>query len=53
MSYMALIEAVASTAMSHKDGCRCDVCLAADGDKEAMGRVMSGVLTLREQLDGL
>lgn len=45
-------EAVGSVAMSHDDGCDCDICLAASGDGQAFGRVLMQVnneLARREQ----
>ncbi len=32
---IVLMEALNSVALSHKQGCACTVCRAADGDKEA------------------
>jgi hypothetical protein len=37
--YLLLREAIASLAIEHRQGCGCDVCLAAHGDKEAFLRV--------------
>jgi hypothetical protein len=37
--YLLLREAIASVAIEHRQGCGCDVCLAAHGDKEAFLRV--------------
>jgi hypothetical protein len=36
-----LKEAAATTAMSHPFGCKCDSCLATQGDTEAMLRLIS------------
>lgn len=34
------MEALYSTALSHRRGCGCDVCSAAHGDLEAMARCL-------------
>jgi hypothetical protein len=36
-------EAIASVALTHPIGCACDVCRAAQGDDDAMVRVVEGL----------
>jgi hypothetical protein len=38
-SYLLLIEAITSTALSHDEQCECRVCAAASGDERAMAEV--------------
>lgn len=40
-------EAVSSVALEHPDDCRCDVCLAADGDVDAFARVLAAIAERR------
>jgi len=37
--FFMLREAIASVAIEHRLGCECDICLAAEGNKEAFLRV--------------
>lgn len=39
-------EAIATIALSHETGCKCDVCRAHDGDKEALARVLIALAAL-------
>lgn len=36
----AILEAVASTALSHPDHCTCDPCRATSGDQDALTRII-------------
>lgn len=40
---LVFVDAIASTASSHRLGCRCDVCAAAAGDQEALARVLASL----------
>lgn len=40
---LALMEAMASVALSHDDDCACDACKATAGDDEALGRVFGNI----------
>jgi hypothetical protein len=37
---LMLKEAIASVAMEHAAGCKCDTCLAAQGDRAAFSRIL-------------
>ena len=39
LKFLQLKEALATAAMTHRAECRCDVCLAAFGDREAFYRM--------------
>jgi hypothetical protein len=41
MNLLMLREAIASVALSHDEGCECDTCKAATGDKEAWQRIVA------------
>lgn len=40
---MQMREAIASVSLSHPESCVCDVCKAAQGDDDALARVLAGV----------
>lgn len=40
---LVLVEAIQSTAMSHRRGCTCDVCASVAGDQEALERLLAGI----------
>lgn len=56
MSLFLLWESVNSVALSHDDGHDCDVCKAANGDKDAWTRIVVQALapsgTTEEKKDG-
>lgn len=40
---LTFVEAIQSTAMSHRHDCACDVCATARGDQEALERLLARI----------
>lgn len=36
-------EAIASVSLTHPERCVCDICLAAQGDEDAMARIIEAI----------
>lgn len=44
-----VLEACNSVALEHADDCRCDVCLAAARDPDALARVLAAIAEARSR----